>query len=239
MKDFKIETLKDVKEFIHWCFFDQNLNFNPDDQFASYINRETGEPTYLQESEYLDHILTTCWMICNEQEPNQPDLIYDIASREQMMYLYTVQYPESKQELINRLEEVTEDMETSEYMHFSAYAITIEAGKKEVKVYHGGLDIDGVFDQEFLDMFIINFVPNPYHVIALSNSAYLSNGENPTTEINKAKPFWTWESALNYIQRHGTGREHIIYHEKAIKILPVSVLNDPEKDNKLEPIVCE
>lgn len=57
MKLTSINTIQDVKEFVHILIEDENLNFHPDMPFEDYIVIQAKEPTYTTEESAVRNAL--------------------------------------------------------------------------------------------------------------------------------------------------------------------------------------
>lgn len=65
----EINTIEDVKLFAFQLISDENLSFHPDNDFADYINMETGEATYsVEEVELRNNLMAKCFDICSKNE---------------------------------------------------------------------------------------------------------------------------------------------------------------------------
>lgn len=63
----EINTIEDVKLFAFQLVNEEDLNFHPDDDFADYINLETGESVYSEEEvQFLNHQMEKCFDISEE-----------------------------------------------------------------------------------------------------------------------------------------------------------------------------
>lgn len=63
----EISTLEDVKQFAHYLGSTLHVNFHPDEDFASYINCETGEPSFSpEEVEHYNALMNKCFIVCEE-----------------------------------------------------------------------------------------------------------------------------------------------------------------------------
>lgn len=76
-KAFNIRNIDGVKNFAKHLTFVENLNFHPDEDFCSYINIETKNPTYTQaEIDIRNSTITKCFEICEKEGVD----IYEIMS---------------------------------------------------------------------------------------------------------------------------------------------------------------
>lgn len=68
-----ITTAEEVRDFFRYIVFSLNLNFNPDDNFESYINYETGERIVNEEQAKLfNRLMDEAFEVCG-------DNIYEIG----------------------------------------------------------------------------------------------------------------------------------------------------------------
>lgn len=76
MKEFTqpISTEQDVKAFFRHLLRDLKINFHPDDDFGTYINMETHEPTMTDKEAYhYNMLMEKCFDVCGES-------VYDVAN---------------------------------------------------------------------------------------------------------------------------------------------------------------
>lgn len=61
-----ITTLAEVKSFANYLFTEQHVIFHPDDDFADYVDRETGDMVFIPEiAEILNQRMCECFIVCN------------------------------------------------------------------------------------------------------------------------------------------------------------------------------
>ena len=74
----QINTIDQVKEFFDYLTKVRRVNFNPDDDFADYIDLGTHEPTFdTEEVAILNILMEQSFEVC---EANQTD-IYELAGQ--------------------------------------------------------------------------------------------------------------------------------------------------------------
>lgn len=74
----QINTIDQVKEFFDYLTTVRRVNFNPDDDFADYIDLSTHEPTFdAEEVAILNNLMDQSFEVC---EANQTD-IYELAEQ--------------------------------------------------------------------------------------------------------------------------------------------------------------
>lgn len=74
----QINTIDQVKEFFDYLTKLRRVNFNPDDDFADYIDLSTHEPTFdAEEVAILNILMEQSFEVC---EANQTD-IYELAEQ--------------------------------------------------------------------------------------------------------------------------------------------------------------
>lgn len=74
----QINTIDQVKEFFDYLTTVRRVNFNPDDDFADYIDLSTHEPTFdAEEVAILNILMEQSFEVC---EANQTD-IYELAEQ--------------------------------------------------------------------------------------------------------------------------------------------------------------
>jgi len=60
-----IQTIEDVESFSR-LLIAEGANFHPDDDFATYVNIETGEPTYTpEEAELRNALMNRAFEVCD------------------------------------------------------------------------------------------------------------------------------------------------------------------------------
>ena len=63
-----ITTIQDVKDFANYLVNTEHLNFNSDEDFRSYINYETHEPTYSEEETIKrNNLMEQCFNVCESE----------------------------------------------------------------------------------------------------------------------------------------------------------------------------
>ena len=78
----EIRTLDDVNEFVIQLIA-EGLNYHPDDDFANYVNIETGEPSYTPDEALLrNQINTQCFRFCESVGADIYDLSMEIFLKE-------------------------------------------------------------------------------------------------------------------------------------------------------------
>ena len=74
----QINTIDQVKQFFDYLTTVRRVNFNPDDDFADYIDLSTHEPTFdAEEVAILNILMEQSFEVC---EANQTD-IYELAEQ--------------------------------------------------------------------------------------------------------------------------------------------------------------
>ncbi len=75
-QDSHITSTEEVRDFFHHIVYDLDVNFHPDDDFADYVNRKDGTPTFTKEEAVLyNRLMDEAFKACNDE-----DAVYDIAS---------------------------------------------------------------------------------------------------------------------------------------------------------------
>lgn len=75
----KIQTIEDVEKFFNELILEENLNFNPDEDFKNYIDTETELPTYTEEeAELRNHLLDQCFEVCEKKNTDIYKIGYEI-----------------------------------------------------------------------------------------------------------------------------------------------------------------
>lgn len=60
-----ITTIQDVKDFAYYLVNIEHVNFNPDEDFRSYINYKTHTPTYTEaEAIIRNNLMEQCFNVC-------------------------------------------------------------------------------------------------------------------------------------------------------------------------------
>lgn len=60
-----ITTIQDVKDFADYLVNVEHVNFNPDEDFRSYINYKTNTPTYTEaEAIKRNNLMEQCFNVC-------------------------------------------------------------------------------------------------------------------------------------------------------------------------------
>ena len=63
----EIKTLEDVKLLAKQLVIDEDLNFNPDDDFNDYV-KSNGEPCYTsEEAEKINSLIEQCFEVCERK----------------------------------------------------------------------------------------------------------------------------------------------------------------------------
>ena len=69
MRTFNISTPFDVADFFMWIFFNQRINFHPDDSFSIYVNYDDDTAAFSPEmAEYYDQTMQSCFEVCKKYE---------------------------------------------------------------------------------------------------------------------------------------------------------------------------
>ena len=64
----RIENLVDVTRFFKYLAEKRKVAFHPDDDFESYVNIETGEPTFTpDECKVYNKAMQQCFEVCEEE----------------------------------------------------------------------------------------------------------------------------------------------------------------------------
>jgi hypothetical protein len=72
----KINTVDDVKVFFQYLVNNRSLNFNPDEDFSSYISLETGKPSFsTSEIKQYNSMMNDAFEVCQEAGVD----IYDLS----------------------------------------------------------------------------------------------------------------------------------------------------------------
>jgi len=76
-KNSRISTIEDVQDFAKYLYNERMLAFHPDDDFADYVNDETGEPSFSEEEIPLfNHLMDECFDVCEREKKD----IYEVMS---------------------------------------------------------------------------------------------------------------------------------------------------------------
>lgn len=64
-----INSITDAETFFKQLILEENLNFNPDEDFRNYVHVDTGLPSYTEEeAEVRNHLLDQCFDICEKHQ---------------------------------------------------------------------------------------------------------------------------------------------------------------------------
>ena len=75
-----INTLEDVKQFVHILMEEEQLNFHPDTPFEDYICYETRQPTYSKDEAALrNRLLNECFELGNRLGVDTHELMCDVG----------------------------------------------------------------------------------------------------------------------------------------------------------------
>ena len=84
-KDFEINHPKDVGRFFFWLVFDCKIYLHPEDNFADYVDMETGEPTFNdKQCDMYNEIMDECFEVCEKYNRD----IFEIAMRVLRLHCY-------------------------------------------------------------------------------------------------------------------------------------------------------
>lgn len=73
-----ITTIQEVESFANYLVNTEHINFNPDEDFRSYVSYETKEPTYTEKDAIKrNKLMEECFIVC---EHNGAD-IYEIMGK--------------------------------------------------------------------------------------------------------------------------------------------------------------
>ncbi len=76
MKLTSINTLEDVKQFVHILMKEEKLAFHPDTPFEGYINLNTNEPTYsIQDVVLRDRLLNQAFELGEQLDVDTHELM--------------------------------------------------------------------------------------------------------------------------------------------------------------------
>ena len=76
MKLASINTLEDVKTFVHTLMEEENLNFHPDTPFEDYIVIQTKEPAYTKEEvELRNRLLNQAFALRNRLQVDTHEMM--------------------------------------------------------------------------------------------------------------------------------------------------------------------
>lgn len=63
-----IETVRDVKKFFQYLMEELRVNFHPDDDFESYVDMETSEPSFTpEECKKYNDAMQKCFEVCEAE----------------------------------------------------------------------------------------------------------------------------------------------------------------------------
>ncbi|WP_072836072.1 hypothetical protein [Flavisolibacter ginsengisoli] len=80
MKEYQINTVKDIKAFFQSLYDDYDLAFMPDDDFTDYTTGDN-QPTFnKEEADYLNDVMTRCFDVADRNDAD----IYEVASEVQV-----------------------------------------------------------------------------------------------------------------------------------------------------------
>lgn len=66
-KESHIATVKDVEVFFNHLLEERKVSFHPDDDFADYVNMETGEPTFTPDEVLLyNRLMDESFEVCEK-----------------------------------------------------------------------------------------------------------------------------------------------------------------------------
>mgnify|MGYP000042604404 FL=1 len=73
-----ITTIQDIKDFANYLVNTEHVNFNSDEDFRSYINYETHEPTYSEEETIKrNNLMEQCFNVCEHDNAD----IYEVMGK--------------------------------------------------------------------------------------------------------------------------------------------------------------
>ena len=73
----KIKTIEDVERLAKYLYNERHVAFHPDDDFADYVNDETGESTFTEvEIPLFNHLMDECFEVCEREMKD----IYEVMS---------------------------------------------------------------------------------------------------------------------------------------------------------------
>lgn len=76
-----INTLEDVKNFVHILMEEENLNFHPDTPFEDYIYYETRRPCYSEaEATLRNRLLNECFELGNRLGVDTHELMCEVGN---------------------------------------------------------------------------------------------------------------------------------------------------------------
>ena len=81
--NFKVKNVEGVVAFLKYVVVDLNLgwDFHPDDDFAAFVDQETGKPLFSEEdADELNELIDKCFDICAKQHKD----IYHLTLQEQL-----------------------------------------------------------------------------------------------------------------------------------------------------------
>jgi len=75
-----INTLEDVKNFVHILMEEENLNFHPDSSFEDYVHNDTGEPYYTEEQAAVRNaLINDCFELGNRLGVDTHELMCNVG----------------------------------------------------------------------------------------------------------------------------------------------------------------
>ena len=76
-KDSRITNIEDVKDLAKYLYYERKVAFHPDDDFADYVNDETGEQTFTgEEISLFNRLMDECFEVCEREKKD----IYEVMS---------------------------------------------------------------------------------------------------------------------------------------------------------------
>jgi hypothetical protein len=76
-KNYRIETINDVQDFAKYLYNNLRVAFHPDDDFADYVNDETGKQTFTKEEiPIFNRLMDECFQVCECENKD----IYEVMS---------------------------------------------------------------------------------------------------------------------------------------------------------------
>ena len=73
--EFHVETVEDVRAFFEYLVNKRNCNFHPDDDFAEYVNKEDGSPSFSpDEIICFNRLMQESFTVCSESDES----IYEV-----------------------------------------------------------------------------------------------------------------------------------------------------------------
>jgi hypothetical protein len=74
-----ITTLEEVKHFANYLFNGLGVNLHPDDDFAEYMDSNTGQPSFSEpEAATGNRLMNECFRVCEENGADIYDITFEV-----------------------------------------------------------------------------------------------------------------------------------------------------------------